>query len=151
MSESKSLDNSENSATKIEDNELLSCDDSVPLFSFKGLRTKAKIVRIYDGDTFWAVFRYHGKFIKVKCRSLGYNSPELKPKKRDFESEQEREKEIERGIAAKKYFEDLIKPEQQLVVLEFFDFDNFGRVLTNIYVSNSSTSINELMSSWHNN
>ena len=59
--------------------ELLNSDNNIPLFSFDGIITKAKIVDIYDGDTFSACFIFNNKIIKYKCRSFGYDCPEIRP------------------------------------------------------------------------
>lgn len=54
-----------------------------PLFSLRGLRFAAKVVRVYDGDTIHCVFKFNGSFQRFKIRMMGYDSPEMKPKHKD--------------------------------------------------------------------
>ena len=54
-------------------------DDSIPVFSLNKYEGYAKITSVYDGDTFNAVIRKHGRVLKFKFRTLGYDSPEMKP------------------------------------------------------------------------
>ena len=56
----------------------------VPLFSLAGCRVTAKVVEVYDGDTFTAVFPLPGddaRMVKMKCRVDGVDTPEMKPPK----------------------------------------------------------------------
>lgn len=55
-------------------------DDSKPVFSLNGYEGYAKITSVYDGDTFNAVVKKHGRVLKFKFRTLGYDSPEMKPR-----------------------------------------------------------------------
>jgi endonuclease YncB( thermonuclease family) len=54
-------------------------DDSVPIFDLKNYKGYAKITSVYDGDTFNAAIILHGRVLKFKFRTLGYDSPEMKP------------------------------------------------------------------------
>ena len=54
-------------------------DDTIQLFSLDKQIHSAKIVRVYDGDTCFAVFKLHNEFVKFKIRMEGYDSPEMKP------------------------------------------------------------------------
>lgn len=71
---------------------LRSCD--VPMFSMEGLTVLAKVVEIYDGDTFKAIFHFpfpknnddndddkHNNIVKMTCRVHGVDAPEMKPLK----------------------------------------------------------------------
>jgi endonuclease YncB( thermonuclease family) len=52
-------------------------------FSLDGSVVWARVVEVYDGDTFRAVFRLPvagGPIVKMKCRVLGINAPEIKPR-----------------------------------------------------------------------
>ena len=59
---------------------LSGADDSIPVFSLKGYEGYAKITSVYDGDTFNAVIKLHGRVIKFKFRTLGYDAPEVVPR-----------------------------------------------------------------------
>jgi endonuclease YncB( thermonuclease family) len=54
-------------------------DDSLPIFDLKKYKGYAKITSVYDGDTFNAAIMLHGRVLKFKFRTLGYDSPEIKP------------------------------------------------------------------------
>tara|TARA_B110000858_G_scaffold115959_1_gene132486 strand:+ start:874 stop:1383 length:510 start_codon:yes stop_codon:yes gene_type:complete len=54
-------------------------DDSMPIFDLKNYTGYAKITSVYDGDTFNAVILLHGRKLKFRFRTLGYDAPEMKP------------------------------------------------------------------------
>ncbi|MAT63639.1 MAG: hypothetical protein CL881_07565 [Dehalococcoidia bacterium] len=54
-------------------------DDSIPIFDLNKYEGYAKITSVYDGDTFNACILLHGRVVKFKFRTLGYDSPEIKP------------------------------------------------------------------------
>ena len=56
-------------------------EKDIPYFSFSGKTFIAKPCHIYDGDTFSIIFFFHGTYIKYRCRTIGYDSPEMKPLK----------------------------------------------------------------------
>jgi|TARA_B110000977_G_scaffold154723_1_gene196635 endonuclease YncB( thermonuclease family) len=58
---------------------LSSVDDSTPVFSLDNYNGYAKITSVYDGDTFNAVIMKHGRVLKFRFRTLGYDSAEMKP------------------------------------------------------------------------
>jgi endonuclease YncB( thermonuclease family) len=53
-------------------------DDSIPIFDLKNYTGYAKITSVYDGDTFNAVILLHGRKLKFKFRTLGYDAPDMK-------------------------------------------------------------------------
>jgi endonuclease YncB( thermonuclease family) len=58
---------------------LSTVDDSLPIFDLRNYSGYAKITSVYDGDTFNAAVILHGRVLKFKFRTLGYDSPEMKP------------------------------------------------------------------------
>ena len=54
-------------------------DDSIPVFSLNNYKGYAKITSVYDGDTFNACIIKHGRVLKFRFRTLGYDSAEMKP------------------------------------------------------------------------
>jgi endonuclease YncB( thermonuclease family) len=58
---------------------LSTADDSLPIFDLRNYRGYAKITSVYDGDTFNAAILLHGRILKFRFRTLGYDSPEMKP------------------------------------------------------------------------
>ena len=79
-------------------------DDSCPPFNLNGLEDWAKIVNVYDGDTFRATIFIENRIRKYTFRSLGYDSPEMKPLK----SLPNRDSHKERAIEARDYLRSLI-------------------------------------------
>jgi len=102
-------------------------------FSFNGYKCKAKIVSVYDGDTFTACFKYNGEIIKYRFRTFGYDSPEMKPLK----SKANREEEKKNAIIARNKFKEIINfDNNELVDLEMLKFDKYGRILVNVFKNN---------------
>jgi len=115
-------------------------NEDINIFSFEGYKCKAKVVSVYDGDTFTACFKYRGKIIKYKFRTFGYDSPEMKPLK----SKPNREEEKAKAIIARDKFKEIIKfDSKELVELEMLGFDKYGRILVNVFKDH--VNINEWM------
>jgi len=51
---------------------------TIPMFSFDGLETLCKIVKVIDGDTLKVVFWYNNALRKTNVRLLGIDTPENK-------------------------------------------------------------------------
>jgi len=103
--------------------------NDIPLFDFKGKTYLAKIVDVYDGDTFTAIFKHRNEFIKYKFRTYGYDSPEMRPLK----SKPDRDKEKLLAIQARDAFKTVTDWENSLITLEMLEFDKYGRILVNVY------------------
>ena len=114
-----------------ETNNLKQTTDDIPLFSFDNIQCFAKIVNIYDGDTFKACITYRGKVIKINCRALGYDSCEMKPRL-DIPN---REEHIKKAREAKEKFRELTTTETGLVFIHCHKFDKYGRVLVSVYLN----------------
>jgi endonuclease YncB( thermonuclease family) len=115
-------------------------DDSWPPFNLNGLEDWAKIVNVYDGDTFRATVFIDNRIRKYTFRSLGYDSPEMKPLK----TLPNRDSHKERAIKARDYLRSLIL--DKVVFLRCSKNDKYGRVLANVYLDKKDTkSINQLM------
>ena len=123
-------DNSE--IKKLECLNLKSCE----YFSFDGIEAYAKVCKVYDGDTVTILFDYHGKIIKLSCRLLGIDTPELR-------SSNPKEKEY--AIKARDFLSNLIN--DKVVKVHFKKFDKYGRPLIVIYKRGliKRTNINKLM------
>lgn len=134
--------------------------DSVPI----GLIRKtvlAKVVDIYDGDTITVAFYNKGELEKYTIRVLGYDSPEIKPKK----DSKHRDEEIHKAYLARnrmvelvtdckvkqgskmtrKELRKLLNGNTRLITVEFVKFDKYGgRMLGNINTEEDD-SISEIM------
>ena len=93
--------------------------------SFEGQKIECKVLSVYDGDTCTVAFEFNNSFYQWKCRLYGINSPEIKTK--DL-------KEKKAGLSAKEYLENRING--KIVMIEFKDFEKYGRLLGTIYVGN---------------
>lgn len=119
----------------------LTCQtNNLPLYKLKG-DYLCKVVDVYDGDTVTIVLLNKFGYEKHKLRMYGYDSPEMKPK-RDLPN---RDQEIEKAKAAKKYLSDLVL--NKIVKFESMGFDKYGRLLGKLYIINycSKQEINQLM------
>lgn len=123
--------------------QLRKCTNDMPLFSFENIQCYAKIVDVYDGDTFKACIYHRNRIIKINCRTLGYDSPEIKPRLNITN----REAHIEEAKQAREYFKDLINYPDGLVYLNCHKYDKYGRVLVTVYqhMCNKTKSVNDMM------
>ena len=111
-------------------NKLRSMDPKkVSLFSFENKVLIARIVDVYDGDTCTALFEYNGEVMKYKCRAMGYDCAEMKPKKDDPNRDQEK------ALAqkAKARFIELMGGADAIVQMKCLEFDKYGRILAYLY------------------
>jgi micrococcal nuclease len=112
-------------------------DDSLPLFTLDKCVFDAKIVRVYDGDTCFAVFKLHNNYVKFKIRMEGYDSPEIKPEL----NSKNREKEKKEAQKSKEELEKHVL--NKIVILHCGKWDKYGRLLGIIYADNIN--INQYM------
>jgi endonuclease YncB( thermonuclease family) len=59
---------------------LMKASDDISLFCLDGFKGWAKIVNVYDGDTFRACVYHRNTIMKFNFRPLGYDAPEIKPR-----------------------------------------------------------------------
>ncbi len=103
--------------------------ENVKDFQLVGLKTKAKCVRVYDGDTAHLVFPLppYGvgplSLVRERCRFLGYNTAEKKSNSTE---------ETIMAAAAKIHLEKAILG--KVIDVEFFKFDLYGRPLVQVYL-----------------
>lgn len=108
--------------------------DNTRLFSFSNTRLFCRVVSVYDGDTLHIAFPYKGENIKLKCRCLGYDSPELRTKNLD---------EKQKGIEARDYLKSLILGK---IVDTYIDkYDKYGRLLVEIWVPGTDRTLSNIM------
>lgn len=107
-------------------NDAIRGDKNTPLFTLKGMKIKAKVVYVYDGDTIHIVFPVYtleGKRVerRWKCRLSGIDTPEIKTK-----DEEEKKRAIMiRDIVHSKLF-------GKTVWVYCDEFDKYGRLLITI-------------------
>lgn len=117
---------------------------NTPYFSLKGLKTYARVIDLYDGDTITVVFDVNGYFLKFKCRLIGVDTCEIRSKNvaikrlatlakrrlfhlitNDHMDDENNKKELT------KYFDDKIC----IIWVHCLDFDKYGRLLIDCYSS----------------
>jgi micrococcal nuclease len=103
-------------------------DNSVELFSLNNKIVYAKIVKVYDGDTCYAVFMLNGKPVKFHIRMEGYDSPEMKPLLKILN----RKKIIKDAKLAKTELEKIVL--NKIVKLHCGTWDKYGRLLAKLYI-----------------
>lgn len=128
--------------------EKLKCIDhtKIPLFSFKNKVIIARIVDVYDGDTCTLLFEYNGEIMKYKCRAMGYDCAEMKPKKDD----PTRDEQKKLAQAARSRFIELIGGIDSIIKVKCLEFDKYGRILGYFYKINDddiekAESVNSIM------
>lgn len=99
------------------------------VFSFDGKTFNAKVVDVYDGDTITVCFSYRGELQRYKVRMLGYNSPEMRPPKKQAN----RDLEIAAAVEARDELRRLI--DGKIIKLACGRFDMYGRILGQVYKS----------------
>lgn len=105
-------------------------------FSFDGIITKCKVVNVYDGDTVTIVFYMNDTPIKTKFRLLGYDAPEIKPRK----SIEYHDLHVKAGKKVRDCLKDKILG--KLFWVKFTKEDKYGRALGNLYEINNKSQKN---------
>ncbi len=117
----------------------------ISLFSFKDKVIIARVIDVYDGDTCTILFEYNGEIMKYKCRAMGYDCAEMKPRKDDPNRDQEKKL----ALAAKNRFIELMGGVDAIVQIKCLEFDKYGRILGYFYPLNTNIqeteSINNIM------
>ena len=123
-------------------NELNSCTmKNTTRFSFDGLCTIAKVIKVYDGDTITVAFQYHNQIYKLACRMRYYDTPEMKPKLKPGETLEDYKYEIELAHCAQRVLSNAIY--DRIVKVTFGKFGRYGRALTVVECDNIN--INDMM------
>ena len=110
--------------------ELAAATKKTPKYTLSGLKTYAKCVDVYDGDTIQLVFSPGaGQPIRrYSCRMRGYNSAEMKGPGVGPE-------EKARAVVARDALRALILGE--IVRVVFYDFDKYGRPLVDVQIGDT--------------
>jgi len=116
--------------------------ESTPEFTFDGLQTPVKILRILDGDTV-DIALYHEESRRIyrhRVRLYGIDTPEKRPSK----SDPYREIEIEASLKSAQALERRVCANEGLLVAKFYKADKYGRLLCTFY-DKSGEDINHWM------
>jgi endonuclease YncB( thermonuclease family) len=114
--------------------------DEVPMIEhlFKNVTKTAKIVDIYDGDTFTAMiklFDNQSSYVKIKTRTYGYDCPEMKPSTKN----KDRDNEKRFAQLSKRVVSDMIL--NKVVKLDCMGYDKYGRLLCKVIFDYNKTEI----------
>ena len=138
---------------------LSTTDDTVPIFNLDGFKGYAKITNVYDGDTFKACILKHNRVLKFNFRTLGYDSPEMKPRL----GIPHRQEYINAAVEARELLKELVGFNNNIthklwnpclcktkingfVYIECGKNDKYGRTLVTVYKhKNDSKSVNQQM------
>jgi endonuclease YncB( thermonuclease family) len=98
--------------------------------TYAGVKGFAKIVKIYDGDTFTIVTKLNKDepYYQYQLRLAGLDAPELKPAL----SIPERELHVQAGQRVRDIIKGIL-PEGSLIWVEFEKEDKYGRLLGTVY------------------
>tara|TARA_B100000945_G_C20400263_1_gene606936 strand:+ start:122 stop:541 length:420 start_codon:yes stop_codon:yes gene_type:complete len=78
----------------------------------------AKVISVYDGDTFTIVMIHNRQIVRRRCRCIGYDSPEIKGSG---------DEEKKRAIDAKLFIEAYLP--KKIFRLKTYGSDKYGRLL----------------------
>jgi endonuclease YncB( thermonuclease family) len=117
---------------------------ATPVFSLNNLRTYARVVDVYDGDTLHAVIPTFGSFFKFSIRLYGIDACEMKShnaankelaiRARNRVIELITNKDFSM-LKNKKEVDMIFEKDVYLVWLHCLEMDKYGRVLAKIYAS----------------
>lgn len=120
-----------------------------PEFSLNGVRTYARCVDVYDGDTCKLVMSVHGRFYKFPVRLHGIDCSELTSRddanKARAVAARDRLIQLVTNAAelprvkTKKDVRRLLDDDVHVVWVECFQHDRYGRVLANLYAVEGDT------------
>lgn len=105
--------------------------NKIPYFSFEHIKTQCKIVYFYDGDSCTIILKHDNKFVKLKCRLKGIDTPELRS---NYSPE---------VLVARRVKDYVSQYNNQILNVHLFQFDKYGRTLIELFDPRTNTSINE--------
>ncbi len=115
---------------------------NTPYFSLKGLKTYARVIDVYDGDTITIVFDVNGYFLKFKCRLIGIDTCEIRSKNKEIKRLAILAKNRLFNLITNDYIDDnkkdLIRYFDEninIIWVHCLDFDKYGRLLVDCYYS----------------
>lgn len=118
-------------------------DISTRMFTLNGIKTYARLVDVYDGDTVTCVFQIFGdNYYKFNIRLNGIDTAELKGADKvralgarhkilDYICEEYNYNLKEDCLRSE--IQDFLKKHTIIIWLECYDFDKYGRILGDIY------------------
>lgn len=129
-------------------------------FDFNGISCPCRIINIYDGDTCTAGIKWNNRYIRLKLRLKGINSPEIKPSKKLKNRDEiiknaylAKHKMIEyctdispTNCQCKTECDEIMKKNKKILYVKMYNFDAFNRVVSELYLDQDfKNSVNKLM------
>lgn len=106
--------------------------DKIKKFSFENFNTYIRVIKVIDGDTISAIFKFKDEYYKYNFRLCEIDTPEI-------HSKNVNEKKL--AMNAKDFLTELIY--DKIVKATFLNFDKYGRILVNIYLNCDNESISD--------
>jgi endonuclease YncB( thermonuclease family) len=141
-------------STELEE-KLSKCNiEDVPEFSLNGIKTKGKVVDIYDGDSCKVILLNGITLMRFNCRLKFIDTPEMKPSK----NKPNREMEIQNAIKCrnkllqlttscnvniddnltKLQMKKLMRLNNKVITIKCHEFDKYGRLLVELFVNDKT-------------
>jgi endonuclease YncB( thermonuclease family) len=108
--------------------------DEIKKFSFENYETYIKIIKIIDGDTITAIFKFKDEFYKSNFRLNNIDTPEIHSKDLNIKL---------LAAESKKFLFNLVINKN--LKAKFLNFDKYGRILIDIYLEDGDTVSNKLI------
>lgn len=119
----------------------------VPFFTLSGIKTMARLVDVYDGDTMTFIFPILGEnYYKFNVRLRGIDTPEMRSDEGRCDALRARHEVLSiccdgynLGVNCKRSdIREYLERNEINVLVECFEFDKYGRVLVDIYKGGES-------------
>ncbi len=112
----------------------------VDLFTFQGFKSKAKVVKILDGDTVHVLIEYNNKIIRLVCRLFGIDTPEMSKTPESAKRARNRLSQLCTNcnidlddMVDSKVLNNIINNNTLLIDIEFMGKEKYGRELVKLY------------------
>lgn len=130
------------SQTEVTDPYEHSTYENTPEWTFEGIQSIVKVIRVLDGDTVEIAFQHPDskKIYRHRVRLYGIDTPEKRPRK----DHPQREQEMEASRIATNALIEKLKEESNILLAYFHKKDKYGRELCTFYTSKGDQ-INEWM------
>jgi endonuclease YncB( thermonuclease family) len=134
-------------------------EEDLDRFTLKGVKTEAKVVYVYDGDTLDLAFYREDELVRYKCRLEDVKAPELRAENgklvRDFLAwvcmgeYPDNYDDSHTTVWSKKQLQDELDENTNLVYAVFGDFDKYGRALVTLKKSSRARkTINDMVTNY---
>ena len=109
--------------------------ENTQCMTLDGQKLRCKVISVYDADTVTIVFPFFGRLFKEKCRLYGIDSSEIRTKNLEEKAH---------AYTSRDWLKERIL--NNIVYIQFYDWDKYGRLLGDIYETETSTeTINSIL------